>query len=85
MTPVLSFWLSLLNILSGRAEVCQKNDSLLRIVQSLSNPLYGQQQQKKSDLFMKCLYKEQMAKTFIIMVYSLVFYRGMDRKKAKNF
>lgn len=40
---------------------------------------------KKSDLFMKYLYKEQMAKTFIIMVYSLVFYRGMDRKKAKNF
>lgn len=40
---------------------------------------------KKSDLFMKCLYKEQVTKTFIIMVYSLVFYRGMDRKKLKIF
>ena len=57
MIPVKSFWLSLLNVLSGIAEKgCQKkHDSLLHIVQSLINLFYGQ---KKKIIFIKCLYKE---------------------------
>lgn len=39
---------------------------------------------KKGRLIYEIPLQEQMAKTFIIMVYNLGFYRGMDRKKAKN-
>lgn len=60
MIPVKSFWLSLLNVLSGIAEKgCQKkHDSLLHIVQSLINLFYDQKQKQKNPTFIKCLYKE---------------------------